>query len=708
MTAVFADPYEEFLAQDPTILREPELTQEQAVNQGHGWVAPALGIGAAYLVYRSYMSRRMKTESQKLGMQLSKSALRLVGGSIWFGFAPRWVTMTAPYLAAGYYEGARQASAHQVPQQLLQGIAQDYARELGNQLNETSMDAVLSGYQAQVNRKVPPIQAAQRVSDAYGVTQRPMNTLVNVWTGQDAKVLSDQTLPSPKEERAKMIINAQNAQRARTIGEHEAFAARTQGKQVVWMYGVEHGIIPTTAVRRWVTAADEKVCPVCGPMDGKESPVSEKFDTKAGKLWTPPMHVNCRCDLLLDVDPIDELNALMDEQSVAKAMGQDRYDRSSNGRFARTESRRSQMDEDDENFAAMLARVNRALTPAAGRVETSVPEQPERVEELPKIGGGKIGTTKIGGGKIAARTGQIGKPQQLGLPKVGTPQQIAPKIAARAEGPQVGQPKVGQAQVSGSKIDRPKVGPQPLVALSYPPIAITDEPVKTPHGTWPPLDFSLVAVLTQQEYDDLSVGGTTKIGLQHQFYEKHATMDTDANTSNSALGERVRQHWEDVIDHAMGEYKDKYGTRNRYLTYRPLNSTETFIVDEDSYYEAVYATVHRYDEEDGEHNKQVLHRTGGFAKTIDVNPVEIAEYLSLKSLVVDANQPILLETKHASPDTRQAHGNQRKDVWINPGLWHGVEQLHEEGDEYDNPYTIIEAEPVDSIEPTDFTWPRSS
>lgn len=39
--------------------------------------------------------------------------------------------------------------------------------------------------------------------------------------------------------------------------------------------------------QRWVTAADERVCPECGPLHGRAWP--------EGEGDVPPLHVNCRC-----------------------------------------------------------------------------------------------------------------------------------------------------------------------------------------------------------------------------------------------------------------------------------------------------------------------------------------------------------------------------------------------------------------------------
>ena len=45
-------------------------------------------------------------------------------------------------------------------------------------------------------------------------------------------------------------------------------------------------------VRRWYTNNDDLVCPICGPLEGREVGVNEPF---ALGVESPPAHVNCRC-----------------------------------------------------------------------------------------------------------------------------------------------------------------------------------------------------------------------------------------------------------------------------------------------------------------------------------------------------------------------------------------------------------------------------
>ena len=45
----------------------------------------------------------------------------------------------------------------------------------------------------------------------------------------------------------------------------------------------------------WITAQDEKTCPICEPLDGRVVAMGNPFD---GGVYFPPAHPNCRCALL--------------------------------------------------------------------------------------------------------------------------------------------------------------------------------------------------------------------------------------------------------------------------------------------------------------------------------------------------------------------------------------------------------------------------
>jgi SPP1 gp7 family putative phage head morphogenesis protein len=48
--------------------------------------------------------------------------------------------------------------------------------------------------------------------------------------------------------------------------------------------------------KRWNTAMDDRVCPICRPLDGRIVRSDYYFPAiMAGGLWAPPAHVRCRC-----------------------------------------------------------------------------------------------------------------------------------------------------------------------------------------------------------------------------------------------------------------------------------------------------------------------------------------------------------------------------------------------------------------------------
>ena len=51
---------------------------------------------------------------------------------------------------------------------------------------------------------------------------------------------------------------------------------------------------------RWLTSEDERVCPICYPLDGKLKK-DGGWMTKGGMITSPPAHPNCRCQTVVEI-----------------------------------------------------------------------------------------------------------------------------------------------------------------------------------------------------------------------------------------------------------------------------------------------------------------------------------------------------------------------------------------------------------------------
>jgi hypothetical protein len=92
--------------------------------------------------------------------------------------------------------------------------------------------------------------------------------------------------------------------RAVTIARHETLEAAAAGQHETWMQAIDDKRLPRNMEREWITAQDERLCPICAPMNGQRKSMKEPFFSNYSKqkYMRPPAHVMCRCTIGL-VEP---------------------------------------------------------------------------------------------------------------------------------------------------------------------------------------------------------------------------------------------------------------------------------------------------------------------------------------------------------------------------------------------------------------------
>lgn len=139
----------------------------------------------------------------------------------------------------------------------------------------------------------------------------PISDVARSWVGEYAFELAKQINDTTKERlREKMIANMEEGSGvdylARSIQdvieeatEYRAFMiARTETTYATNMgtLAAYKGAGMTT--KTWLTGEDERVCEICGGVNGETVGIDEEFSI--GKV-APPAHPNCRCTIITDV-----------------------------------------------------------------------------------------------------------------------------------------------------------------------------------------------------------------------------------------------------------------------------------------------------------------------------------------------------------------------------------------------------------------------
>lgn len=210
----------------------------------------------------------------------------------WVQFRPTYRHALIPLLTMAYSESFLRARAGQVDPALVNALAVEHADRMGQYFHDTSKEALLQGFSRFVNRKVPTKVAAVRIMDAYGLTPRQVSGLTS---------LADQTpvqsaVPQDLKAKVRTYIARAFGQRLKIFSQQEEHNLTMQAAQTAWLWMVEHGQMGAQAEKIWITAKDERVCEICGPLHGTTVPVTEKFITRDGQhFWVPGAHTNCRC-----------------------------------------------------------------------------------------------------------------------------------------------------------------------------------------------------------------------------------------------------------------------------------------------------------------------------------------------------------------------------------------------------------------------------
>lgn len=180
--------------------------------------------------------------------------------------------------------------------------AQRWANERGASLVQRITDQQRQSIQQTIaNQFAQPfpgqVQAAEQIRQSIGLRPDQVNAMHRYHLGLRAQGASWPRVMMLTKRYHDRLLN----QRADLIARTESIAALNQGKLAMWAFAARAGLMPEGATKRWVIAKDERVCPICRPLDGRAVKIFEHFVISGAELLAPPAHPRCRCTLVLDV-----------------------------------------------------------------------------------------------------------------------------------------------------------------------------------------------------------------------------------------------------------------------------------------------------------------------------------------------------------------------------------------------------------------------
>lgn len=134
-------------------------------------------------------------------------------------------------------------------------------------------------------------QTIQRIKAEVGLTPRDAAAVRNLRARLRA---SGKTVAQANKEAAKYAERLLRS-RAKTIARTEIARSVSAGQSEFWKQMQDNGRIPPNAKRIWITYQDEKLCEICGDLDGELAPIDGPWQTAFGSYDIPNAHPNCRC-----------------------------------------------------------------------------------------------------------------------------------------------------------------------------------------------------------------------------------------------------------------------------------------------------------------------------------------------------------------------------------------------------------------------------
>lgn len=167
--------------------------------------------------------------------------------------------------------------------------SRSYAGKVAGDYAASSTEALARSVEEWVAVRLPAPAMAARARDLYGLDPRAAHAIAR-YTESKGKGRTG-------------LIERYLEKRAHANATVWSMSAQNAGREMLFTELIEAGLLPHETRKVWLTADDERTCPVCKPMNEISVPFGGRFHVGGSHLMTPPVHPNCRCTITVDTHP---------------------------------------------------------------------------------------------------------------------------------------------------------------------------------------------------------------------------------------------------------------------------------------------------------------------------------------------------------------------------------------------------------------------
>ncbi len=172
--------------------------------------------------------------------------------------------------------------------------ARTHSARLITEVSESVRESVRAVIADGFTSGIAPRESARLIRDIVGLTDRQAMAVVNYRFDLLEAGRSADDVARLAERYGKQLLNG----RALTIARNETINSSLGGQQELWRQAVDKGLLdPEKTQRVFIVTDDDRLCPICAPMDGQQAGLEEPFIDGDGEpvSMPPSVHIACRC-----------------------------------------------------------------------------------------------------------------------------------------------------------------------------------------------------------------------------------------------------------------------------------------------------------------------------------------------------------------------------------------------------------------------------